>query len=224
MADELRIIREYDSGRGAYRTRAVSGIPGALPAETTVPANEHIISNKLDANDAEPKFRLMGDGKLEWSLTGYATDVWLEHTLEGRMVLGAKDGVAPAFSVQHDGSDNYAEYQIGHTGTPKFSIGHEMYGSTNHFYLYDYEGAYVMSMDGGTGGMITFGTAETATAQIDIRPKSADTVGLAVKAKAGQSADLQQWQDSSGTPMARITAAGAMQFFVAGVWKNVVLE
>jgi len=40
---------------------------------------------------------------------------------------------------------------------------------------------------------------------------SASTVGLIVKAAASQTADLQQWQNSSGTVLAEITASGSLE-------------
>ena len=54
------------------------------------------------------------------------------------------------------------------------------------------------------------GTAYGATAPMEIESDSPSTVPLAVKGAAGQTADLQQWRDSAGTPLARITRTGAL--------------
>jgi hypothetical protein len=41
-----------------------------LPADTVVPAGTRIIANKLTAGDANPAWRVMGDGKQEWGIGG----------------------------------------------------------------------------------------------------------------------------------------------------------
>src|SRR5215831_4633216 len=48
---------------------------GALPADTVVVAGTRIISNKLLAGDAQPSWRVMGDGSMNWGPGGStATD------------------------------------------------------------------------------------------------------------------------------------------------------
>lgn len=59
---------------------------------------------------------------------------------------------------------------------------------------------------------------------IQVNPLTSGTVGLVVKAVTSQSADLQQWQNSSGTVNARIDAYGTFQNGTAGgygAWINV---
>ena len=69
---------------------------------------------------------------------------------------------------------------------------------------------------GSTGGTtaITVGSSSGATSNIilngSISPLSSSTVGLTVKGIASQTADLQQWQNSTGTAIAKIDSTGAM--------------
>jgi hypothetical protein len=39
-------------------------------------------------------------------------------------------------------------------------------------------------------------------------PSSTTTVGLTIKASAGQTADLQEWQDATGTTLVKVTSSG----------------
>lgn len=81
----------------------------------------------------------------------------------------------------------------------------------------------VQFLDTTSPGYYMFGTNRTATvvrlgvfgvgvdnplAQAHIVVSSASTVGGIIQGAASQTADLQQWQNSSGTVLARITSAG----------------
>src|SRR5262245_46792708 len=44
--------------------------PAALPADTVVVAGTRVLTNRLLAGDAQPAWRQMGDGKLEWGPGG----------------------------------------------------------------------------------------------------------------------------------------------------------
>jgi hypothetical protein len=51
----------------------INGVPvggAALPADSVVVAGTRIISNKLLAGDAQPSWRIFGDGKMEWGPGG----------------------------------------------------------------------------------------------------------------------------------------------------------
>jgi hypothetical protein len=54
---------------GAPGDPGAQGPPG-VPGDTVIPAGTRILSNKFLAGDAQPSFRLMGDGKLEWGPGG----------------------------------------------------------------------------------------------------------------------------------------------------------
>ncbi len=51
-------------------------------------------------------------------------------------------------------------------------------------------------------------SAYGATAPMEIQSDSPSTVPLTVRGAEGQTADLQQWRDAAGTPLARMTRAG----------------
>lgn len=57
------------------------------------------------------------------------------------------------------------------------------------------------------GAAGTFGTA-FAAARVNISTVQSTTVGAAIRGAASQTANLQEWQDSSGSVLANITAAG----------------
>ena len=59
-------------------------------------------------------------------------------------------------------------------------------------------------------GYMTLATPQTATGQKTMEAASAATVGFIVKGAAAQSANLQQWRDSTDAVLAAVTAAGAL--------------
>jgi hypothetical protein len=81
-----------------------------------------------------------------------------------------------------------------------------------------YNGTFVVSSPSGTTFNITYsavtsgqasaaGTVSTP-AQASITPRSAGTTGLIVKGVASQATNLQEWQNSSGTVVARVNGSG----------------
>ena len=77
----------------------------------------------------------------------------------------------------------------------------------------------VLSVDGLTGAVnLTTKYAQLATANTftggvqQITTASAATIGLIVKATASQSANLQEWQDSSANPFLRVNSIGSLLF------------
>lgn len=58
------------------------------------------------------------------------------------------------------------------------------------------------------GTFINNGTATQTTANFNIQSAAAANVGGVIRGAASQTADLQQWQNSSGTPLARVDASG----------------
>ncbi|NDB60151.1 hypothetical protein EB001_17130, partial [bacterium] len=55
------------------------------------------------------------------------------------------------------------------------------------------------------------------TAQVNILPDSANKSGIVIRSASSQTADLQQWQDSSGNVLARIYSNGAASFIGGAV-------
>jgi hypothetical protein len=70
---------------------------------------------------------------------------------------------------------------------------------------------------GGTGGnAVNVGIGVAApTAQLDVRTSAPSSIGQVIRGSASQSADLQQWQDSSGNVLTRMAANGNIGIGVA---------
>jgi hypothetical protein len=66
-------------------------------------------------------------------------------------------------------------------------------------------GQYVMSWNTGTGETV-FGGGAQSGAQVTIDPSEGNRIGLVVRAAASQTADIQQWQNSSGNPLFAVSA------------------
>src|SRR4030095_5673589 len=100
---------------GTWQT--VTGGGGALPADTVIAAATRIIANKLLAGDAQPVYRLMGDGKQEWGPGGAsAPDTNLYRAGAGILVTNAQiQAFTPAanfaFSTA-DTADNFFRVRI----------------------------------------------------------------------------------------------------------------
>ena len=73
-------------------------------------------------------------------------------------------------------------------------------------------GTNTVSYLNATTGTQTVAGTVSAPAQASVTSRSAGTVGLVVKSAASQTADLQEWQNSSGTILARITSVGDLDF------------
>jgi hypothetical protein len=59
-------------------------------------------------------------------------------------------------------------------------------------------------------GSVAFGTAGTIySARLSVNTGTATTIGAVVRGAASQTANLTEWQDSSGTSLARINSAGS---------------
>jgi hypothetical protein len=52
--------------------------------------------------------------------------------------------------------------------------------------------------------------ADISTGQLNVTPASSATIGLVVQGIASQTGNLQEWQNNSGTVLAKITASGAL--------------
>jgi len=61
----------YDTAASALKTwNGSAWVPASVPADTVVTAATRILSSKLLSADANPAFRIMGDGKHEWGAGG----------------------------------------------------------------------------------------------------------------------------------------------------------
>jgi len=76
-------------------------------------------------------------------------------------------------------------------------------------------------------GVPYLATANTFTASQSITSTNSSTVGLIVKGAASQTADLQQWQNSAGTVLAKIDSNGRMtadHFKASVLWNNFIVN
>jgi len=61
----------YDTAASALKTwNGSAWVPASVPADTVVTAATRILANKLLSADANPAFRIFGDGKMEWGAGG----------------------------------------------------------------------------------------------------------------------------------------------------------
>jgi hypothetical protein len=60
------------------------------------------------------------------------------------------------------------------------------------------------------GGQFALGGVNTYSASLSITPLSTSTLGQVIRANASQTADLQQWQDSTGAVLAEIMSNGSL--------------
>lgn len=70
--------------------------------------------------------------------------------------------------------------------------------------------ALTVSGDGSRAVQIGYGYADSA-AQLRIHSTAASRVGQIIRAAASQTGDLQQWQDSAGAVLARVTSSGRLE-------------
>jgi hypothetical protein len=70
------------------------------------------------------------------------------------------------------------------------------------------QGTYAIRFNGANTANFGSGTPTAGVAQVQITNATTTAVGLIVKGAASQTADLQQWQDSSGTPLISISSDG----------------
>lgn len=183
----------------------------SLPADTVVAAGTRIIANKLLAGDTQPAWRVFGDGRMEWGPGGStAPDTFLSRAVGGMLTLSAPAGWGPSVAVNHTGSGDFGEFKFQINGTTRISFGHENGVGSDRFYIYDYAAAaYPMAIPAGSG-RVTFGSTASPLGQIDVRPVTAATIGIAIKAAASQSANLLEVYDSAGTLNMAINNSGSI--------------
>lgn len=58
------------------------------------------------------------------------------------------------------------------------------------------------------GGALAVGSTTAPAGQLYVTPQAAATKGLVVRSASGQSANLQEWQNNSGTALASVTSSG----------------
>ena len=71
-------------------------------------------------------------------------------------------------------------------------------------------GDYVTYNNGFQLGQYIYNGADSQSAKIALKTQSAGTIGLAIMGHSGQTADLLQVKDSSGTPLAKVASNGAL--------------
>jgi hypothetical protein len=79
-----------------------------IPCDTVVTAAARIVANKLLAADAQPAWRVLGSGRMDWGAGGAsATDTWLQRTGANYLAISgglyANQGSANQFNLSTDG-------------------------------------------------------------------------------------------------------------------------
>lgn len=153
--------------------------------------------------------------KLSASQTANALEV---QTSAGAVIAQILGGTIPAIDIaQGTGGVGAGYISIRAAGNKS-----GLYRSTADHFLYYDTGTGNTVVDCVFGGALvslrisgTQGAALTSTRQWFVNGFAAGVVGSVVKAAAAQTADLQQWQDSSATPLCSIGATGAVNSAVA---------
>lgn len=98
------------------------------------------------------------------------------------------------------------------TDTSRQGAAEFMVKSGQRFGLFEYDGILenlaVFKKDGVVIGRGSYFAQPTPNAQLDVTARTASTIGTIVKGAASQTANLQEWQDSSGAAMANVSSAG----------------
>lgn len=163
----------FDTTSGTLRTwNGTAWAPLGLPADIVVAAATRILANKLLVGDAQPAFRIMGDGTIEWgpgggtapnlSLSRYGSSALaflaglaVRHDW-GIWTEGSTPAASAAFAHYAPGSDAQPRVQIAGDGTLKWGPGGATVPDTN---LYR-AGASILRTDD------TFYSAEEVVARL----------------------------------------------------------
>lgn len=73
------------------------------------------------------------------------------------------------------------------------------------------------------GQPVSVGHANAAGAQLDVRPSSSATIGAIVQGASGQTANLQEWRNSSGTVLSYVKANGSLVATASAVGQGLEL-
>jgi len=165
----------FDTTSGTLRTwNGTAWAPLGLPADIVVAAATRILANKLLVGDAQPAFRIMGDGTIEWgpgggtapnlSLSRYGSSslaflagLAVRHDW-GIWTEGSTPAASAAFAHYAPGSDAQPRVQIAGDGTLKWGPGGGTVPDTN---IYRYAPGYLATdgqlyFRGGTNAYLAF--------------------------------------------------------------------
>ncbi len=122
------------------------------------------------------------------------------------LTLLAESASKVGVSIQEDtGSAN--AFEIGYFTVGGGGFLQAFNRTTNHFLPY-YMAGLTFQLYTGDFGSNTVKLAVNAAGNVLINGFSSSTIGQIIKGAASQSADLQEWQNSSGTALSLVTAAG----------------
>jgi hypothetical protein len=145
--------------------------------------------------------------------TGAVTGTGGVQVFTGSAAPGTGSTAYTALTLQNTSANN-SKVQIvvgGTAATHQWSIGNDINGANvQNFYIYDAaRNASPFFIDGSGNFVLGYTSiAPTAGATLDVRGSAAGTVGATIKGAASQTADLQQWQNNSGTVLARVNSLG----------------
>ena len=122
-----------------------------------------------------------------------------------RLRLRNRDGVNGALFEQAGSVDlvDFGFKTLSHTGLIR-------YESRT---IYTVSGGVEFQLGAGGNGypFVITGTSTSTTNRVIVNAVAAAVVPFTVKGAASQTADLQQWQDSTGAVLAKVTSAGQLQ-------------
>jgi len=215
-------------GAGSASTNTVTGL-NALISNTTGTYNTAFGNQSLQLNTSGTQNTAFGQGALYNNRTGWYNTAFGQGALYNNNTAYSNTAIgANALVNNSSGSNNIAvgiQSLLGNnsggnniglgsdagysnvTGSSNIFIGHQAgYYETGSNKLYIANSNTTTPLIGGDFSAKTLTFAGNAT----VVSQAAATQGLIIKGAASQTADLQQWQDSAGTVLAKIMSNGSL--------------
>jgi len=224
IAFGLNALNSNTTGSGNFAI----GI-GVLQANTTGGGNFALGSNSLINSTTGDLNMALGNGVLYNNTTGYY-NVGIGYNALVSNTTGRENmaiGISALGSLTTGALNTAVGQGAGYsttTGNSNVFIGYAAGGAeTGSNKLYIANTSTATPLIGGDFSAKTLTVAGNTT----ITSQATGTVGLVVKGVASQTADLQQWQDSSGNVLAKIDLNGRMtadHFKASVLWNNVIVN
>jgi hypothetical protein len=188
-----------------------------LAAANTFTVGGHLISNSAAATVPLRIRAASGQtaNMLEWQNDAGAAQGWVDNTGGNLFMSSIRSRGNPTTGSFMSLSSNLVQITQQTAGAVAFVIRGATSQSANLQEWQDSAGTILtrVSSSGSilTSGRLSIGQTSTATAQANVLATQSTLVGMIVQGAAAQSANLQEWQNSAGTILARISSAGFVQ-------------
>ena len=175
-------LQTYENSIGYTMSLALQPSGGSVGIGTTSPSDKlHVVGNVRAGSYTNGYLAMTGD------LPGYSAGVYPTLKSDSTIFFSA-NGYYTAYLG--DGSNRFA--LLNTSAQEKARLDPQ---GTSYF----------------TGGAVAFGaTTAAGGGQVYVAPQAAATKGLVVRGASGQSVNLQEWQNNSGTALAAVNSAGTL--------------